>query len=112
MVYICPVCGKEYKQRASFAKHCKEKHGIERPFEHLAGSAGPSPQPEPFSVKPPEVEAPKKVPTLKKEKKKEGGKRMEEEAKYECANCGYKFNKRYKHCPNCGARFDWSQVEE
>ena len=91
----------------------KEKHGVERPFEHLAGST--SSTPEPFTVKPPELDKPaKKVPVVgeKKKEKKEGGKRMEEEAKYECSNCGYKFNKRYKHCPNCGARFDWSQVEE
>ncbi|AEA48053.1 heterogeneous nuclear ribonucleoprotein A3 [Archaeoglobus veneficus SNP6] len=95
----------------------KEKHGVERPFEHLTGSAGSS-QPEPFTVKPPELsqpaDKPAKVPVAGEKKKEERReRRMEgEEARYECGNCGFKFSKKYKHCPNCGARFDWSAVEE
>ena len=109
MVYICPYCGKEFKKKAYFARHMREKHGVEKPFEHLTKQ----PEPEPFSVEPPEVHSPQKVPVLNKEEKKEVRReRKMAEARYECGNCGYKFNKRYKFCPNCGARFDWSQVTE
>jgi len=110
MVYICPYCGKEYSKKSYFAKHMREKHGVEKPFEHLTKPT----EPEPFTVKPPDVEEVRKVPVMDQNmdrKKKVGGERKMEEAKYECGNCGFKFNKKYKFCPNCGARFNWEAVE-
>ncbi|WP_456477908.1 C2H2-type zinc finger protein [Geoglobus ahangari] len=111
MVYICPYCGREYSKKSYFAKHMREKHGVERPFESITKQA----EPEPFTVKPPEMPSKQankvKIP-VKGEKRREEVRKSMEEAKYECGNCGYGFDRKYKHCPNCGARFDWSAVEE
>lgn len=101
--YICPYCGKEYQRRTSFAKHMKDEHGVERPFEFLASPT----QPKPFDVEPVE---PKTVKIPSKSKKKVGGGSME--TNYVCGNCGEPLKKGWRRCPACGEELDWSAVKE
>jgi len=106
-MYVCPYCGREYSKRSYFAKHMKEKHGVEKPFAEISSLSSPETETLEIEASP---EKKVRVPPerkVEKEKKKEVRK-ME----YECGNCGYKFDRKIKFCPNCGAKFDWSKVEE